>query len=36
MISSNPLLVASSDYLQTNEMASRVLAQVVMRKELKV
>ena len=35
MISSNPLLVASSDYLQTNEMASRVLAQVVVRKELK-
>jgi hypothetical protein len=35
MISSNPLLVASADYLQTNEMASRVLAQVVVRKELK-
>jgi hypothetical protein len=35
MISSNALLVASADYLQTNEMASRVLAQVVVRKELK-
>jgi hypothetical protein len=35
MISSNPLLVASSDFLQTNDMASRVLAQIVMRKEVK-
>jgi hypothetical protein len=28
MIQSNPFLIAASDYMQTNEMASRVLSQV--------
>jgi hypothetical protein len=28
MISSNPYLIAASDYMQTNAMASRVLSQV--------